>query len=349
MSGPAYFPFFPQDWLDGVRELTPEQTGAYINLLCGMYQGDGRIRDDSRLACRLIGCAPQKWPLLREQLIALGKLSIPEPGYLSNGRCIREIMRRKARIEAAHDGRVAGGKASARKRAAAARVPQEHAPEHAMEPAGVAATNTLENNEAAQLDSRLKTQNIGSPVSTPESESQTPNPTPPIAPSRKRDEAGVREPVSAAVRWGWDVEPPAAPPVPAKAKAKAAAKRVDAANPDGFEAWWREYPRKDDKGHARQAYATALRAGVTPEQLLDGLRRYAFDPRRKYRPLGATWLNGERWLNEDGAEPEFDSALAAAGLTPERAAAVMNSIMPDPAPPAQAPMMLPIAGGRAAA
>lgn len=50
--------------------------------------------------------------------------------------------------------------------------------------------------------------------------------------------------------------------------------------------------------------------------LLAGLRRYRFNPDPSYRPHPATWLNGERWLDDDGAGG-IDPVLAAAGLTAE--------------------------------
>lgn len=66
-----------------------------------------------------------------------------------------------------------------------------------------------------------------------------------------------------------------------------------------FEEWWSAYPRKASKGAARAAYKTARRK-VSAALLLEGARRYATDPNlpeQKYVPHGATWLNGECWLD----------------------------------------------------
>ncbi len=65
-------------------------------------------------------------------------------------------------------------------------------------------------------------------------------------------------------------------------------------NMESFSSFWRAYPRKDDKGHARKAWKAALKKA--PETaIIAGLRRYQFNDDRKYQPLAATWLNGERW------------------------------------------------------
>lgn len=63
-----------------------------------------------------------------------------------------------------------------------------------------------------------------------------------------------------------------------------------------FAEFWAGYPRKDDKGHARSAWARALRK-ASAEEIVAGLRRYRFRDEPQFMPLPATWLNGERWLH----------------------------------------------------
>lgn len=74
---------------------------------------------------------------------------------------------------------------------------------------------------------------------------------------------------------------------------------------DEFAAWYDAYPRHEGKGQARKAYATA-RKKASPETLLAGARaasvRYATSD-RQFVPLPATWLNGERWLDETQIAP----------------------------------------------
>jgi hypothetical protein len=101
------------------------------------------------------------------------------------------------------------------------------------------------------------------------------------------------------------------PPKPTAPPCKQVASDAD---PD-FAAFWAAYPRKDSKGHARRAWAKAVKIASVSE-ILAGLDRYRFDENPRYRPLPATWLNGERWLQADEADT-FDPVLRAVGLKPE--------------------------------
>lgn len=67
--------------------------------------------------------------------------------------------------------------------------------------------------------------------------------------------------------------------------------------PDGFSAWWKDYPRKDAKQDARRAYAKALRRAPA-SLLLSAVRIYPFNlVEPQFIPMPATWLNGGRWEN----------------------------------------------------
>lgn len=72
-----------------------------------------------------------------------------------------------------------------------------------------------------------------------------------------------------------------------------------------FDRWWQNYPRKIGKGQARTAFKKALRK-TDFETLLLKAEQYAQertgqDPAYTAHP--ATWLNGERWLDEK--DPTF--------------------------------------------
>jgi hypothetical protein len=69
-----------------------------------------------------------------------------------------------------------------------------------------------------------------------------------------------------------------------------------------FAAWWKAYPRKSDKGHARRAWKTATKK-ADPATIMAGLRAYVFESDPQFWPLGATWLNGERWNDVPVAKP----------------------------------------------
>ncbi len=75
-----------------------------------------------------------------------------------------------------------------------------------------------------------------------------------------------------------------------------------------FDDWWRLCPRKVGKGAARGAYKAAARKTDT-ETLRLGIMRYAMevggkDPQFICHP--ATWLRGERWLDEDEPQRKTD-------------------------------------------
>ena len=85
---------------------------------------------------------------------------------------------------------------------------------------------------------------------------------------------------------------------------------------DGFDSWWDEYPRKEGKGAARKAYATALKKSDA-QSLFAGLTRsaraWADEGRtRRLIPLPTTWLNQERWTDDyTPAQSDEDAYLAA--------------------------------------
>lgn len=68
-----------------------------------------------------------------------------------------------------------------------------------------------------------------------------------------------------------------------------------------FEEWWSEYPKKKGKGQARNAYKGALKK-ATQEELLSAVRLFAEATKntdQQFIPHASTWLNGERWLDDD--------------------------------------------------
>ena len=66
-----------------------------------------------------------------------------------------------------------------------------------------------------------------------------------------------------------------------------------------FDEFWQTYPRKTSKGTARRAWIKAVRA-ADPETIIAAALRYRNDPNREdtYTAHPATWLNGERWLDD---------------------------------------------------
>lgn len=68
---------------------------------------------------------------------------------------------------------------------------------------------------------------------------------------------------------------------------------------DDFEEFWTISTRKKSKGHARLAYVRARRK-ASKEVIHDAYRRYCEETfGSPFICHPATWLNGERWLDEE--------------------------------------------------
>lgn len=75
-----------------------------------------------------------------------------------------------------------------------------------------------------------------------------------------------------------------------------------------FEELWQQYPRKQGKAKALEAYKRARKAGVDKTTVLDGITRYnaqikANKTASKYIMQGSTWFNGKRWEDEFNDQP----------------------------------------------
>jgi DNA-binding Lrp family transcriptional regulator len=116
-------------------------------------------------------------------------------------------------------------------------------------------------------------------------------------------------------RWAQDTEnigenpPPNRPPTRDPNTKKPEARSQKDNYIDQFEDFWSFCPRKVGKGQARKAYTTALKK-TSHDQLMAGMRQYAVsvkdrDPEFIAHP--ATWLNGERWSDEQAerAKPKW--------------------------------------------
>lgn len=84
---------------------------------------------------------------------------------------------------------------------------------------------------------------------------------------------------------------------------------------EGFDGWWKQYPKKVGKIDAQKAYRAAIKQGATPQVLLDGLERYNANWKAKnteiqYIPHPASWLRKGRW--EDELDPPSLSQAASA-------------------------------------
>lgn len=90
-------------------------------------------------------------------------------------------------------------------------------------------------------------------------------------------------------------------PTPVPTKTASSKKTIADDDPD-FAAFWKAYPRRTDKGHARTAWPKAI-AKAAAADIIAGAQRFAewIDSEgkdRQFIPHPATWLNGERWSDE---------------------------------------------------
>lgn len=107
-------------------------------------------------------------------------------------------------------------------------------------------------------------------------------------------------------------EVPESAPTPATPAPTAPAKPTEKPA-GGFTEWWPHYPKKVKKLDAEKAYRAAMKRGVTPKELLDGLQRQkaawkAKGTEPQYIPYPATWLRAGSWEDElDTPNPSADN------------------------------------------
>lgn len=80
-----------------------------------------------------------------------------------------------------------------------------------------------------------------------------------------------------------------------------------------FNRFWAAYPRKVARAEAQKAFAKAI-PNTTIDAILAAIERTQWAPDPRYQPHPATWLNGQRWLDQTDT---FDPVLRAVGLEPE--------------------------------
>ena len=87
------------------------------------------------------------------------------------------------------------------------------------------------------------------------------------------------------------------------------AEQIKTRPPDGFEDFWKLYPRREAKGQAEKAWRSAIKT-TSAETILARLKVFTWPDDKRFTPLPASWLNGKRWLDE-GAASKADADPAA--------------------------------------
>lgn len=92
-----YFRFYPEDFMHGVRGLTPQEVGVYVMLLCRMYEENGRIEYHATRLATYCMMRPTSFKKVVNRLIELDKIqAVDKLGktLLTNRRAEGEISDR---------------------------------------------------------------------------------------------------------------------------------------------------------------------------------------------------------------------------------------------------------------
>lgn len=92
-QGP-YIPFYPSDWFAGVADMTPAETGIYINILMMIYDAGEPVKADFGRMARRMNCPKGTLTAIVIGLCAAKKL-IMKDGFISNERAEKELEKRR--------------------------------------------------------------------------------------------------------------------------------------------------------------------------------------------------------------------------------------------------------------
>lgn len=94
-----WFKFFPKDWIEGTRGLTPEQRGIYADCIAILYQTEQPIPLCDKRASYRLEISVRLWQSVKRALLDAGKLKETPDGYV-NERVIAELNSRAAQSRA---------------------------------------------------------------------------------------------------------------------------------------------------------------------------------------------------------------------------------------------------------
>lgn len=113
MSKPhiPYFDFYPADFMNGVRGLTPQEVGVYTMILCRIYEECGPVEFHRDRLATYCGMRVKTFTKVIDRLVDLGKFQLAD-GSLRNARAMAEISNRADKLK----NNSKAGRASAKKR-----------------------------------------------------------------------------------------------------------------------------------------------------------------------------------------------------------------------------------------
>jgi uncharacterized protein YdaU (DUF1376 family) len=89
-----HFKLYIDDFMNGTKDMSDEQVGAYIRMLCQIYDDGGSSDFNPQKLKNVLRCRPKDAEKKVWQLISLGKLFIDGNGQIHNGRADVEVEKR---------------------------------------------------------------------------------------------------------------------------------------------------------------------------------------------------------------------------------------------------------------
>ncbi len=123
------------------------------------------------------------------------------------------------------------------------------------------------------------------------------------------DPSGSTSGKGSGTRSGSQSGQPIAPESPVPARPVLTKNSSADASESDFDEFWIRYPRKVAKGAAHKAWKTAAKKVDDTHVIIDASRRFAARVQgsdEKFIPHASTWLNAERWLDDD-TEPQAEA------------------------------------------
>lgn len=271
-----WFKFYPRDWLDNTRNLSPEERGAYIDHIAMQMINGGPVPEDYKWLAHQMHISPRKARSLIEALVTAKKITQTTEG-LTNDRCEREIAAREHQRK----------------------VNAENSVKH----------RDKRRETSVKLSGNIdENQKLTSDFNEDEKISHTE-----IGCTRARLDTDTEIEEEKKIDMCADAHPPLSKnhrPTGANPRA-----RDGADDPSlKFEQFWSLYPsgRKRGKGKARDLFGAIVtgrhrKLRATADEIIAAAQRYAATkPDPDYVPMPETWLNGGRW--EDDVEPTGGAA-----------------------------------------
>jgi uncharacterized protein YdaU (DUF1376 family) len=112
-----WFKFFPSDFLSSTLKMSGEEKGAYVAVLCLIYDTGNAIDDDPQWIARAAGVSVRRWKQLREILLQKEKIYLTTDGRIANKKAVDLLeIDAKAAEKARENGSKGGLKAAENRR-----------------------------------------------------------------------------------------------------------------------------------------------------------------------------------------------------------------------------------------